>query len=164
MNKQEAKNKLKTILEEVEVLKEYLKNDTTEEEWPKVGDNYWLLSPIGIAICGWSDDATDKAVLKRGGPFRTKEEADLADQARIAVATIKRYAKKQWGEFKPDWMDAGEQKFFIWHGYRSGKYDVYCWPHIQGFSPIGYFREGAHAEEIIKKFQAELDIIRKFYT
>lgn len=101
--------------------------------------------------------------LNRGLLFQTLEEAELADQARIAVTKIKCYARQKWGEFKPDWND-GSYKYAIIYNYDAELWYPISHPYSCEFSVIGYFRKEKHADEIIEKFPEELDIIRRFYT
>lgn len=65
--------------------------------WPQVGDEVWVLDSTGFSSLPFVDNESFRCLLNRGLILRTEEEAERADQARIAVTTIKNYAREQWG-------------------------------------------------------------------
>lgn len=93
---------------------------TEPEEWPKVGDEYWLVTTVGGVGCDvWGGYAYDKCRLSVGNVFRTKEEAKhhlTTLRYEAVVRKLRRAAQEsrrrrgsesaghyivQWGEDKP---------------------------------------------------------------
>lgn len=160
----------KAMAEVAELMKEEEKVEEAPkaEEWPQVGDWIWKLACTGkreIFISTQYDANFYKSCLElTGNIFRIEEEAELADQARTAITKIKNYARQQWGEFKPDWGKRGQNKWGIGFWGDSQRFETIRYLVLNNFSPIGYFQENKHADEIIKKFPEELGVIRRFYT
>ena len=49
-----------------------------EEEWPKEGDEYWVIDGFGdVNNFFWRDDPVDNIALKNNAIFKTKEEAEF---------------------------------------------------------------------------------------
>ena len=151
----------------VYVRKEEEVSPTVEPKpWPQVGDTCFCLSDNGVVfVTPYAPTyQSDVDRLSMGSYFKTKEEAEKVKAERIAITTIKNYARQQWGEFKPDWKESGQYKYVVYYSHDCDKFYANYDIRSQYFSPIGHFREKAHAEEIIKKFPEELEVIRKFYT
>lgn len=50
----------------------------SEEEWPKVRDDYWTIDSFGEVVrFSWLDDPVDNIVLNNNAIFKTKEEAQF---------------------------------------------------------------------------------------
>lgn len=126
--------------------------------WPQEGDEYYCLDGLGDVVCGgvWVNNTLDANLLATGSLFRTKQEAEKAKAERIAITTIKNYAKEKWGEFVPNWEDGTQKKWGILK--LAGEHKS-VWDAFNSFSKLGHFAEQEHAEEIIEKFQKELDVI-----
>jgi hypothetical protein len=88
---------------------------------PKFGERYWYLSVIGINNYENLNCFLDKNILVRQEVYRTKEEAEKADEKRLALMRIKRYIVDKGYEFTPDWGDERQDKYFIFYDY-SDKY------------------------------------------
>lgn len=159
MNKQEAQARLKELEKEKAELEKVIK--AKDDEFPRRGDDYCYLTDEGIRTSTNTNHYIVSERFKRG-VFHTKKEAQLADQARIAITTIKNYARKEWGEFKPDWGDDIQPKYCILFTVNQPITDF--WYERNTLNPIGYFKKQKHAEEIIEKFPQELETIRKFYS
>ncbi len=137
----------------------------THEEpksWPQVGDECYRLEPNGFRATRWDALDFDFSAMERGSYFPTLEEAQLADQARMAVTKIKNYAREKWGEFKPDWESRSE-KWSVSNTHFNYGVDYTYFPseeNIIDYCPkIGYFAKKEHVDEIIEKFPKELDTI-----
>ena len=74
MNKlEEFEKKLAALALELEAMKAEVAQD---EEWPKSGAYYTVLSDNRIENCLWNDDSYDKFRLSAGNVHRTNEEAE----------------------------------------------------------------------------------------
>ena len=68
-----------------------------DKSWPQVGDKYWVADlHATFTKCIWDNDSLDKALAARGLIFRTKEEAEKADQLRLAMHELKVMSEKEW--------------------------------------------------------------------
>lgn len=61
-----------------------------DKPWPQDDDEYWLLHSSGCIVSSmWNADQYDFDRLSRGNVFRTKEEAEKADQLCLAMNELK---------------------------------------------------------------------------
>jgi hypothetical protein len=57
-----------------------------EEEWPKIGDEYWCFDPYNIFKHSWSAYTSEFQMKESFGVYRTKKEAeDAFEKAKRAV-------------------------------------------------------------------------------
>ncbi len=81
-----------------------------ETAWkPKTGDTYRYINSDGIILLSrWSNDDLDNARYKIGNCYRTDKEAEHAQRVQIARTIIKRSS-----DFKPDWDDDNQEKWYV---------------------------------------------------
>jgi len=127
-----------------------------EKPWPQEGDIVWVKSHDGEIYQTEYDDE-DGDIFARDHIYRTKDAAEAADRVAVAKATIARYAREKWGEwrFKP-----GKTSHSLWFDHVDKTWNVQ-WVEVSQHLSTTYYAEQTHAQEIIDKFRAELDIIRK---
>ena len=69
-------DKIKELEIKLEELKELLKEEENNNNWPEVGDKYWYISAVtGVSYNIFYDDDFNKLNKEIGNFFRTKEEA-----------------------------------------------------------------------------------------
>ena len=69
-------NKIKELETKLEELKELLKEEENNKNWPEIGDRYWYISAAsGVSNNIFDDDDLDKLNKEIGNFFRTEEEA-----------------------------------------------------------------------------------------
>lgn len=69
---------LKFIEDTIEWLEELENKHKTEEERPKVRDDYWTIDSFGEVVrFSWLDDPVDNIALNNNAIFKTKEEAEF---------------------------------------------------------------------------------------
>lgn len=70
---------IKNLIEEVIGKLKYIKDEYgNEEEWPKEGDDYWVISSYGLVNKHtWNDDCFDSIALGNNAIFRTVGEAQF---------------------------------------------------------------------------------------
>ena len=100
--------------------------DELKEELEKLQDKPYEISyPIGYKLMWYLDDyasvtsyqynntAVDRVFYESGLLFDTKEEAEQFKREQTLIKKIKCWAKEQQGDWKPDWSDIDECKYFI---------------------------------------------------
>lgn len=72
-------------------------SEAVDTSWPQVGDAVCLLQIMGdIDSIIWSAKKISSDILARGLVFRTKKEAEKADQLRLAMNELKVMAEQDW--------------------------------------------------------------------
>ena len=81
-----------------------------EADWkPKKGDEYWTVYEEGsISKSTWNDDCVDKGRYRMGNCHRTEDDAKHAKEVQIARTKI-----EQSSDFKPDWNDDNQEKWYV---------------------------------------------------
>lgn len=129
-----------TIQDKVEQLKKEFANQIAELEkqlaeenklskvWkPKKGEKYYVLELNGGATeYSWKDNVFDKVMYQRGNCFKTKEEAEWADQHRIVATELKNFVAENDPRpiTKKDWWDGSIEKSFLFFDYSGQKIGV----------------------------------------
>lgn len=134
-------------------LDKILSDDSTPaSEWyePKLGDKYWYLDGDGPWV---STSSNCNVASARQQVFRTKEEAEAADQWRIALTSIRRYIAKNM-PFTPDWGDEEQKnkKWSICYDHRRKR--VLIDMHSSYFQSLAPFYVGS--EEDARKLNADM--------
>jgi len=84
-----------------------------DTSWPQDGDRYWCVDLRGdISRCIWESDSLDKSLAAHGKIFRTKEEAEKADQLCLAMHELKVMSEKEWANSgtRINWCNNPSQK------------------------------------------------------
>ena len=92
---------------------------------PKKGEDYWVMFDGELNTDIWEDDdddGYDNRRYIRGNIFKTKEEAEWADQHRIVATELKHFVAEN--DPRPiteeDWKDLGLMKYHMLYTYESG--------------------------------------------
>lgn len=102
------------------------------------------------------DSNADKSLYEKGLMFNTKEEAEQFLKEQTLIKKIKCWAKEQQGDWKPDWSDLTQRKYYVEidHFSKKTKYDCY-WEHDQ-LSKLPYFKSQEIAQACIDEFGDEI--------
>jgi|GEM_PF-4578145 len=127
-----------------------------EEQWPKEGKVVWVRHADGhLSLRPYGNEKLGE--LLRGRITRTEAEGLAADRVEVARTTIERYAEETWGRHR---FVVGKGNYFLRYDHETGEYDIF--PSITMEIPEAtYYAEQSHAQEIIARFTAELNTIRK---
>ena len=90
----------------------------------------------------------DKHLYEIGLLFYTKEEAEQFKRERALIKKIKCWAKEQQGDWKPNWKDGGENKYYIF--YNNGTESLMS-GELQSltiFTKLPYFKSKEIAESL----------------
>ncbi|MGX7141424.1 hypothetical protein ACWOBX_08230 [Facklamia languida] len=146
-------NELQQLREEFEQRIKALEDDhKEEEEWPKEGDNYWVIETFGgVKNYDWLDDVLDRIALNKNAIFKTEEEAEF-EAGRLKVL---RELEKMGSPY--------DDQFGNWCIYldTNGNLDHYC-EMGEGCFVYGdyYFRSEEEVKEAIEKIGK--DRIKKY--
>ncbi|MDF1685327.1 MAG: hypothetical protein P1U50_00945 [Parvibaculaceae bacterium] len=89
-------------------------SEAVDKPWPQVEDEYFCAYPDGeITVYTWLNNDFNKDIQERGNLYRTREEAEKADQLCLAMNEFRAAAKKAWDEQKDaiDWTRSGQEKY-----------------------------------------------------
>lgn len=98
-----------------------------DKPWPQDGDEYYLLNSGGGAGANeWDGLSVEMKCLARGNVFRTKEEAEKADQLCLAMNELKVMSEKDWSlECNPlSWDDTSQNKWEAYWDHQGGWWGV----------------------------------------
>lgn len=154
--------------QQIEALRQAVEADKAklreiEQEWPKLGKEYWFLASDKVEREGLVKlDPFDKARSLRGNVMRTREEAEAADRVRIAVTAINRAidAGNKAEGWVADWGDSDQRKYAPAYDYGIKSWFFDSWKMTQRLSQIHFGSESVIVS-ILKTHAAELDVVRK---
>ena len=100
-----------------------------------------------------------RGAISTGNAFHTEEEAKKEKAKRQAIVRIKDYIRENDLEFEPDWEEEEGEKCTIYYDYDSEFFRSEDNFSYKNYSPIGYFRSGDDAKEILENCKKDLEII-----
>lgn len=125
-----------------------------ESGWfvPKKGEKYFYLNYGDVSSC-CNIDNSDKEILKHDQVFRTAEEAEKADQQRMAkVRILKRIAEENAKEgWVCDWSNKKQRKYFYYYDHIDDELSIDYYVFCQSIETDFYM-----SETVAKKLQTEL--------
>lgn len=149
------------LLKDIEAMKEKLASMEEELNKPEVykhfpgkNDKYYFYTSSGsIHFNSVSNDDLKVNV------YKTREEAEKAYNKAVAVEKVKRRIIELQGDWKPDWTDVDEIKFYILYHHTSKSFRSIEWVITQYNTSIPYMKNTEIAETIIKEMEDELKLI-----
>ena len=148
--------------EQTNKLKECLPELFPSKYKPKHGEEYCYVSNSGrVFYKKWSnEDTIGNDIFSIGNVFSTKEEAEEEIKYRKALTTIKHYILDNFGEWKPDWEDEGQSKYFIYYDHTDKRFDYNGSYFFQEIMPsFLYLQSDGQCEQLIKDCETELKIV-----
>lgn len=123
----------------------------------EIPDSYWRLELNGIITKDWwGNDDWERHCYKQGNVFLTEEEAEKEQQRREFLIRFKQYRDKCNGDWKPNWEDSLEYKFFIVFDYNLDELVLTWYTYLKHFNNLGYFKNDADVERAIELFGDEI--------
>ena len=165
MNKEQKIQELTERIEksqaEIDELKEELRKlqkKPYEVEVPEDVNRYYALKSNGDILRGFDYcfDDTKKAIYRRGLMFETDEEVRQYDRERILLFKLHKWAKEQQGDWKPDWNNIDQCKYYV-EPNRLVKKTIWdgCW--VEDKLPkLPYFKSEEIAQACIDEFGDEI--------
>ena len=136
----------------------YPKEDDWEMKFPfENGDEYWILHFDGTrAQEVWESHTLDKSAVLQNNAFKTREDALLEADRRCLLSRFRAFRDERNGDFKPDWTDVTQNKYYI--SYSEIKNGVYVSYIVLGnhLHTFGYFKNEQDAERAIDLFGDEI--------
>ena len=136
--------------------------DEEENTWEmkcpyKVGEDYWILFHDGtIDFDCWDNQNLDRERLSQGCLFPTEEAAELEAKRRKLLTRFRAFRDECNEDWKPDWANGFEDKFFISFNIFSDNIDIRSARVVNGFNIFGYFKNKKDAERAIELFGDEI--------
>lgn len=133
-----------------------------EDEWKmkipfEDGDECWILHFDGTREKEvWESHTLDKSAVLQNNAFKTQEDALLEADRRCLLSQFKAFRDECNGDWKPDWTDGYEDKFFISFSIFSNTLDVRMARIVNSFYIFGYFKNKEDAERAITIFGQEI--------
>lgn len=106
----ELENRKIELLKELEVEKQ-----KTEFEYPfEEFESYWTIASGGeVFQAMWTNNDLDFKRYSQGNVFKTKEEAERERDKRALLTRFRQFRDKCNGDWKPDWNDIHEGRYYI---------------------------------------------------
>lgn len=151
----EIAQKVKELLDELETLE---KEKIVTFEYPfEDKEEYFCLHIDGEIIQNlWSGGPFDEGVYKQGHAFKNREEARKERDKREILMRFNQFRDKCNGDWKPDWEDKSEDKFFILFNHESSELKSNWCSYSQPFSSFGFFKNIEDANRAIELFGDEI--------
>lgn len=151
--------------EQLEKVKELidLEPNATKAWKPKKGETYYYVTGVSddnVHECRWDGIKYDTNLWSLGNCYKTEEEAEQADKRQKALIKVLGYIRENFGDWKPDWDRANQDKYHIAYTYHDEKFissDEYSMQSSALVLP--HFQTAEQAQEIINKFEKELRLI-----
>ena len=100
----------------IELLKELEgEKQKTEFEYPfEEFESYWTIASGGeVFQAMWTNNDLDFKRYSQGNVFKTKEEAERERDKRALLTRFRQFRDKCNGDWKPDWNDIHEGRYYI---------------------------------------------------
>lgn len=150
MNKKEYEERIAKLEKELKELKE---TKIEDDEFPRLGDQYWFVSTDGYVVYAcWGDNSFDNYRKDFLRIFKTKKECKR-------YLEIQKAFKEESKNFEPNWDDTTQSKYCLY--YDNYKNSVVILLAIMVRYKTLYFESREILEELIARFGEE--DIKKYY-
>ena len=135
-----------------------LEKQKTEIECPfEEREQYFVLCNDGrVASDCWEDYDCELAQWSQGNIFKTKEAAERERDKRALLVRFRQFRDKCNGEWKPDWNDMEEGKYYIVIHSTIGQCHVEEALLENAMSQFGYFKNVKDCLRAIQLFENEI--------
>ena len=150
----EIGERLSKVLPDIEIPDE--EEDTWEMECPhKVGDKHYCIQPSGdVFLDSWEGIEADHKYFSQGNIFPTEQAALLEAERRNLLTRFRAFRDECNGNWKPDWENRNEYKYYIGFQYREiGAFTSYA---LNGLETFGHFKNIEDCEKAIELFGKEI--------
>lgn len=153
INSEEQTEEAQEITEVTEVKKSYgisYPNDGARVYYPNHFDGQIKESNFTVN-CN-----ADESLYEKGLMFDTKEEAEQFIKEQTLIKKIKCWAKEQQGDWKPDWSDGDEKKFYIYYDGQNEMLRIHTWSVSNILSTLPTLKTIEIAQACIDEFGDEI--------
>lgn len=130
-----------------------------EISYPNDGEKIYYISHFPRRIKEWNFDIydeNDKRVYDIGLYFDTKEEAEQFIREQTLIRKIKCWAKEQQGDWRSDWNNENQRKYYMGYHYEDECIYVVTNKHCDSFLKLPYFKSKEIAQACIDEFGDEI--------
>ena len=130
--------------------------DTWEMECPyKVGDKHYCIQPSGdVFLDSWEGIEADHKYFSQGNIFPTEQAALLEAERRNLLTRFRAFRDECNGNWKPDWENRNEYKYYIGFQYREIRaFTSYA---LNGLETFGHLKNIEDCEKAIELFGKEI--------
>lgn len=149
------------LLQDIEAMKEKLASMEKElnkpevfKHFPSKGEVYYFYTSLGSIYSNNSSSNNLKV-----NAYRTEKEAQKAYNKAVAVEKVKRKLLELQGDWKPDWTNEKEEKYYIQYGYNGRSFISICWYTTQHAASIPYIKSEEVVNTILNEMEDELKLI-----
>lgn len=150
MNRKEYEERIAKLEKELDELKEV---EIEDDEFPRLGDQYWFVDTDGYVVYSYWDDNTTSDYRKDFlRIFKTKKECERYLEIQKAI-------KEESKNFEPNWKDDNQGKYYLYYDHDKNSVEI-SWNTWSGQAVL-YFESREILEELISRFGEE--DIKKYY-
>lgn len=150
MNRKEYEERIAKLEKELKELKEM---EIEDDEFPRLGDQYWFVDTDGYVVYAYWDDNTTSDYRKDFlRIFKTKKECKR-------YLEIQKAFKEESKKFEPNWKDDNQDKYSLYYDHDKNSVGI-SWNTWCGQAVL-YFESREILEELISRFGEE--DIKKYY-
>lgn len=151
----ELEEKVKELMKEIEILK---RKEEFELEYPfEDREEYWSVGVKGgINHLPWTGIEFDTKRYEQGHIFKTEQEAIRERDKRTLMIRFRQFRDKCNGDWKPNWINNQECKYFMGYLAESKSYEVAYCERGDVFSSFGYFKNKDDCKRAIELFGDEI--------
>ena len=150
MNRKEYEERMAKLEKELKELKE---TEIEDDEFPRLGEQYWFVDTDGYVVRSyWSDDTDDNYRKDFLRIFKTKKECKR-------YLEIQKAFKEKSKNFEPNWKDVNQDKYYLFYDNISNSIKISYLSTVQIKSL--FFKSKEVLEELISRFGKE--DIKKYY-
>ena len=149
------------LLQNIEAMREKLASMEDElnkletiKHFPSEGEIYYFYTSSGSIR---HDKAFNDDILVNA--YKSYKEAEEAYNKAVAVEKIKRRIKELQGDWKPNWLDDGEEKFCIMYDHIKKLFKTDCWYITEHYQLLPYMENKTIAATIMNEMEDELKLI-----
>lgn len=150
MNRKEYEERIAKIEKELKELKEV---EIEDDEFPRLGEQYWFVDTHGyVAYAHWGDSTIDNYRKDFLRIFKTEKECERYLEIQVAF-------KEKSKNFEPNWKDGNQTKYCLYYDHDENSFKISGWSIRR--QAILYFESREVLEELISRFGEE--DIKKYY-
>ena len=149
------------LMEDIEAMREKLasmEKQLNEPEkikhFPSEGDVYYFYTFVGTVCRNIASNDNLKISV-----YKTEKETQNAYNKAVAVEKVKRRIIELQGDWKPDWTDNDERKFYILYHHTNKSFRSVDWVISHYNTSIHYMKDLKIAKTIIEEMEDELKLI-----
>ena len=151
----ELAEKVKELMEEIETLK---RKEKFELEYPFGNkEECWSVGiGGGLSPLLWANHEFNTKRYEQGHIFKTEQEAIRERDKRTLMTRFRQFRDKCNGDWKPEWINNQECKYFMGYLAESKSYEVAYCERGDVFSSFGYFKNKDDCKRAIELFGDEI--------